>query len=115
MKQQSGNIVAINLSTSSLAGLAGVAGNTASGKGGTTAGETTTQAGSSAKSSANDSVSLSSLSSTLSASATSPSESDVNTQRVAQIKSQLANGTYVHNTAKIADGMIDDVKSLLGK
>ncbi|SDV46612.1 flagellar biosynthesis anti-sigma factor FlgM [Chitinasiproducens palmae] len=60
-----------------------------------------------------DAVQLSTTSASLRASAVDSSR-DIDTERVAQIRAAIADGTLSVNPAKIADGLIDTVRDLLG-
>lgn len=44
-----------------------------------------------------------------------PSSADFDTARVAEIRQAISEGRYQVNTGKIADGLIDTVRDLLGK
>ncbi len=44
-----------------------------------------------------------------------PSSADFDTARVAEIRQAISEGRYQVNTGKIADGLIDSVRDLLGK
>lgn len=44
-----------------------------------------------------------------------PSSADFDTARVAEIRQAISEGRYQVNTGKIADGLLDTVRDLLGK